>query len=93
MSCLTAISVFTCKNGGMSQHAVISEQLETVYYEYVSVAIMVSWSVLGYIIMSLCSGLAYFLSFMATKIMNGVTEFVIIQLLPPLIAEGNPCFL
>jgi hypothetical protein len=27
---------------------------------------------------------------MATKIMNGANEFVIMQLLPPFIAEKNP---
>jgi len=43
--CLTAISVFTCKNGGMSQYAVISEQLEMVSHEYVSDAMMQNWSV------------------------------------------------
>ena len=45
MSCLTVISVFTCKGGGMSQYAVISEQLETVSHEYMSDAMMLSWSV------------------------------------------------
>jgi len=45
VSCLTVISVFTCKGGGMSQYAVISEQLETVSHEYMSDAMMLSWSV------------------------------------------------